>query len=532
METLVSSPKQSVSLKIDSHLSAISDLILSNQVTLVSCPTAFGKTLGIPSYMYQDGYRVAITQPRIMLANSTSDLAWQLFGIDSQVITSRQRNKRQDSEYLVFSEGSFLNHHKNFSIDILFIDELHEQNINTEVLLHILGDFISKGVRVVLMSATMDLTKYIEYLAKFKTGVYETPTEKREFSITKKEVPNIISTLSKTDGRILFGQIGKDEMSYTKFMLEQQKYSNPIFELHSEIDEDVEKYILDYEGECVILATSVAMSGMNFKPLDIVIPPMECKKPNEKGVLSKVPLSIAELTQWEGRTGRQGEGEVWYQDLDTLQYLEKNPTPEILSSPIMDTYLQLLSRGFELDKIQLLNQPKETVVQNAKKVLLDNGLIEIVDNITILTAKGVEVSRFDSIEEGLLMIAAKEAGIENTMSKICVLIKKDVPFKKQYTFKNKIKRECEISKLSEHFMFLKCIETDENLYLDKDALKIYCENNGVIRRRLKEILRSFAWIDKNVEDINICTLERLKEVFSKGLNTNIFINCTNNENVG
>lgn len=520
--------KTGLDLKITPYLDEIKEMILSNQITIISCPTAFGKSLGIPAHLYSEGYNIAITEPRIFLANSIVDINRNLNNIKGQVITSRALNKTQNSEFCVFTEGSYLNNGENFDFNVLFVDEVHEQNINTEIIIYEISKFVKKGIKVVLLSATFDLQKYVTYLSKFKTAVFEIPQGQREYSITVQEVPDIELSLTKFKGRVLYGQIGKEEMEFTKFRLEQLKYPNPIFTLHGEIEEEMEEEIMQYEGDCVILATSVAMSGMNFKKLNLVIPPLQCKKPNSNGVLSKVDLSIAELTQWEGRTGRMCDGLVWYGDLRMLKNLDKNPTPEIMAAPLMDTYLRLLGRGYQLDKIQLLNQPSQFEVRKAKQILIDNNLIDSLDNdIYVLTQLGYDVLRYDTIEEGLLILEAKKEGIENTIAKICVLIKKDIPFKKNYSFKNKVRKSCEISKLSEHYMYVKCLEEDESLYLDKEALKLYCTDNGVIRKRFKDIRYVFNAIDKKVKDETPLTLEKIQNVLNKGLTINRYNNMYN-----
>lgn len=502
-------------LKIYSSIAAIVKMVQSNQVTIVSTPTGSGKTILVPiSLNHFLGAKVFVTVPRRFLAENAARTVFNLVVHGKTPIgTLTKRVKQNLNAGLVYcTEGSFLNYNSLKSTDILVIDEIHEQGIRTEEVILAAKQHIVKGGKVVLMSATMDISKYNNYFGG-NAAVMELPESERQFvceTIQTTEY-NVLDKFKTLDGITLWGVGGKDDIEQVTRKLRDLDKNIITFPFHGEIEEEEEAEMLNYmkSGEpCVIVATSVAMSGVTLPNLKNVIVPVYGKRV-ENGVLVDYVLSQAEARQWAGRVGRTSEGVVVHQM--EMGQREPNPLPEILRVPVMETYFSLLGRtGLELDKVQLLNQPNPTAIATAKQTLEKSGLI----TEGCLTFKGEQV--FDSgegIYSGCFLYEGAKLGIENTAAKIAAVIQQGNPFRRWSYRPSKIKMS-DLATLSQHLKVIELIENNDELdYNFNPDLYKFCKENNIYLKGVKMLKRQFERIDRQFTDRQILNKELLFSLF-------------------
>ena len=503
-------------LPLAKNLKQIESIISNNALTIISTPTGSGKTLLVPHLVWTkfNNAKVFVTFPRVLLAKKAKSGVDDLL-IGTSYLTGIMTSKQKEglSSRLVFcTEGSFCNRVSLAKSDILIVDEVHEQGINTELVLYIAKMHIENGGKVILMSATMDCKRYIEF---FGQGVvYEMPEPKRPYKTQIIKTQDIAAAIASLAKKTLIGVAGKGDMEGVARDLKKNKWNYPIFELHSEIEEEDEKKIFQCKGPCAIIATSIAMSGITFKDLGVVVPPSEGKR-IEDGILKHYTLSLAEVKQWEGRVGRVCDGVAIYSNREIER--EPNPTAEILRAEVDDVVLSFAARGINLNEVKLLNQPPADKVLASQKKLME---LEVLQSPTKLTEKGAFISSLGvGLVEGCFIYKGIELGIEATTRKICALIRSGSPYRKTDSgYFTRLIGDNEIANISEHYKYLAAIQLDDKAIFAKnhglsELVKKHGEENGIFLRAANKLFKDFAKIDAEHEDKTPPTKEAIQSLF-------------------
>lgn len=512
-------------LKIHPILGDICKSVKNNLVTIVSTPTGSGKTLAVPVTLeYCLNKRVFVTVPRVLLAKQAALNVIKLVlgeNFSHKVGTMTGKfNQNTDANLVFCTERSFLNRVKLHSDDILVIDEIHEQGINTEEVIFSAKQHIALGGRVVLMSATMDCSKYQMYFGEEVTNIIELPETERQYSTTviESDPYNCLPKVVELGGISLIGVAGKGDIEMVSQKLRQLGYNNPIFPLHSEIEEDEEEKLLltiRNNRDCIIVATAVAMSGITLENLSNVVVPIYGKR-IEDGKLCDYILSEAEAKQWAGRVGRISNGTVI--KIDNGITRDKNPLPEILRIDVIDVVLSFLGRSIDLRTIKLLNQPSLEKVNNCFSILEKSAII--LNNA--LTEKGQFISKLgEGLVTGSLLYEGKKLGIPAYAMKIAAVISNGNPFRKMSYRYSKINKE--IAKKSEHYTVVETIENDPMLHFSTNAdISNFAKSNNIFLKGVNMLRKSFNRIDREYKDTVEITLPIIQQLFSLQLVTNIY----------
>lgn len=534
-----------LTLPITAHIQKIKNLVKESDVLVLSTPTGSGKTLQVPYFLEQEiEGKVFVTVPRVLLAKSA------MKGVNSLmydrpmagVITGKVNMREHYARLLFCTEGSFINRMQNRvkSNDVLVIDEVHEQGINTEEVLFTSLELAKKGTKIVVMSATMDMAKYIAYYERqgLKVSAFDLPEKERPYKIETIATDNIFKKVIELDETTLMGFAGKADIEQAAQKLKQMGYDGRIFPLHGEIEEWEEKEALTFKGKKIFLATSVAMSGITLNGLKVVVPALMGKRiSSTDGKLSAYDLSLAEIKQWEGRVGRESDGVCIYPDIDFKANREANPTPEILRVNLNDVVMNFAAKRTNLANVELLNKPSLENIQTSQNFLLGMGLLN--ENLTELTDKGRIVLNFgEGLHVGLFIYEGQKLGIESTARKIATIEQYGSPYSRRecrnsYAFIKKLQREDEICKISQHYATLKTIEEDEEAHFTGKAtfdvlVRDYAIANGIFMKGVSRIKRQFDRIDAKYNDKEKITKELLIELLSNQMTTSIFVDGYNN----
>ena len=184
-------------LPISQHRQAILDAIESNTVVLVHGATGSGKTTQIPQYILDAGIRkgdlpcIIVTQPRRIAAISIArhichERKWELGGLVGYRI-AQDSAASQQTRILYCTQGVFLEMLKDRSglsrITHVILDEMHEREEEMDLALLLMKklvlDVVSPpSIKLIVMSATMDMEKFSTYLKNppviaIHTGMYK-----------------------------------------------------------------------------------------------------------------------------------------------------------------------------------------------------------------------------------------------------------------------------------------------------------------------------------------------------------------------
>ncbi|EDO18694.1 hypothetical protein Kpol_1055p50 [Vanderwaltozyma polyspora DSM 70294] len=166
----------------------IVDLVFSNDVVLITGETGSGKSTQVVQFLLDhlinthndyNKTKIICTQPRrisaIGLADRVADERCVKVG-DEVGYVIRGVNKTNENTRIRFmttgvlvrilqSDKSFLNN------SIVVIDEVHERSIDTDLIIILLNNLIGKipGLKIVLMSATVDIKVFSTYFKNLKT---------------------------------------------------------------------------------------------------------------------------------------------------------------------------------------------------------------------------------------------------------------------------------------------------------------------------------------------------------------------------
>lgn len=193
------------------------DVILSNQVTLVTGETGSGKSTQIVQFVLDElsakgnfESKIICTQPRristIGLAERISEERCLKVGEETGYVIRGENVTLKRTRLLFVTTGillrmlqAYLNPTTDASsmfdnLEFIFIDEVHERSVDSDFLLNILKKIIEKipKLKVVLMSATINPEIFINY---FPTKVNSIHIEGRTFPIQDVYLDTILSDL-------------------------------------------------------------------------------------------------------------------------------------------------------------------------------------------------------------------------------------------------------------------------------------------------------------------------------------------------
>lgn len=177
-------------LPVEEQKEKILNTIESNQVTVIQGPTGSGKTTHVPQiildyYASRNQYcNIVVTQPRRIAAISIAkrvcqERRWQMGTFCGyQVGMDRQVNPNTCLTYVTTGVllQKLINLKEMNNYTHVILDEIHERDQDTDFCILVVRKLLrsnSRGVRVVLMSATLDVDRFANYFAQPLGEVFE-----------------------------------------------------------------------------------------------------------------------------------------------------------------------------------------------------------------------------------------------------------------------------------------------------------------------------------------------------------------------
>jgi len=441
-------------LPIDDYQHIIEDLIEKNPVVIITAETGAGKSTRVPFWLWQKGKRVFVTQPRRIAVRSLSyyisKITSNLWGKEIGYQTGFDRKFSKETTFLYLTDGvqmiKEIKGKKDY--DVLILDEIHEWNLNQEVLIGLVkknldSNFYSKvKKRVVIMSATLQAKK----LSAFLKDAPIISVSGRGFPVTMHcNHPDFILSdtvqMVEMKKNTLVFESGKREIEEFILSLEEtlkhDKLKAKILPLYSELSiNDQQKVFKHYDIPKVIVSTDIAQTSLTIDDIDAVIDTGIKKEIRiVKGVegLYPVDISKSECMQRAGRAGRVKNGQyILCSDLDIKDRIDY-PEPEIRRLNLESVILRLIKWGISPLDFPYFHQPKGSLIYKAIQKL---KVFEAISNGEQITEDGEKMAELPvSIRSSRFLIEATKGSknvVEDSMKLISILETKGI-LNREYT---------------------------------------------------------------------------------------------------
>jgi len=435
-------------LPIDGYRDHIRDALKKNPVLLITAETGAGKSTRVPYWFWSQGKKVAVTQPRRIAARSLSYYQSQVtatrWGTDIGYQTGFDRKYSRQTRLLYLTDGvQMVREIKGQrDYDVLILDEVHEWNLNQEVLIGLVKKaldsqyFNKTGQRVIIMSATLHTQKLSGFLNQ--APVISVPG--RSFPVTMHHNnPDFLLSdtvqMIEMEKNLLVFQPGKSEIkafiALLNQTLEQDGLKAKILPLHSELSiKDQARVFQHYSVPKVVVATDIAQTSLTIDDIDAVIDTGIKKELRViKGIEGLYPtdISYSECLQRAGRAGRVKNGQyILCADLglkDRLPYSE----PEIRRLNLESVVLRLIKWGLPPLEFPYFHSPKKNLIYKALKQLKIFGAISKQEKITQDGEKMAEIPV--SIRSSRLLMEAQKTSpevMDNALKLIAILETKGI----------------------------------------------------------------------------------------------------------
>ena len=391
------------SLPIYKQKQLIEDTIAKNLVTILTAETGAGKSTRVPLWLWQKNKNVHVTQPRRIATRSLSHylarLTGKTLGKEVGYQTGFDSKQSRDTKLLYVTDGvqmiREINKRRNY--DVLVLDEVHEWNLNQEVLLGLVkknleqGIYKKSGQRVVIMSATLQAEKLSSFLNK--APVISVPGRGYPVTLHHNDPRFILpdtAQMVELGRNVLVFQPGKQEIETfsedLERMLEAEKLKAKILPLHAELTlKEQEKVFSHYSLPKVVVATDVAQTSLTIDDIDAVVDSGIKKELRVvKGIegLYPVEISHAECMQRAGRAGRVRNGQYFLCADASMQDRPPFPEPEIQRLNLESVVLRLIKMGVSPLDFPFFHSPSKALIHKAIKRLKILGAISEERKVT------------------------------------------------------------------------------------------------------------------------------------------------------
>ena len=458
---------------IYNRASEIIESINKYQICFIVSGTGSGKSVLIPKFaLHYTNYRgkIGMTLPKRLITMSTAIYAATSLDVElgNQVGYLFKGSDRKmvgdDNKILYMTDGilisKFVKDPLLSEFQVIIVDEAHERKVQIDLIMLFLKKLLESGkrpdLRVIIMSATIDISKYQNYFddaaskvinvsgqPNYEIQVHFLDNPSRSFMHDGFElIKKLIS--EKVKGDILFFITTSNEAMQLCSKFKSQYSQVFCIEVYAEMDKNLEiyaksrnKYLeLGNYDKKIVMATNVAESSLTIEGLIYVIDSghelYSYFDPLCRGqVLEKRLITKAQALQRRGRVGRTEPG-IAYHLLTKSQFdaLTDYPAPDILKEDITLDMLKimLLTESKTLPQTldflsELMDPPKSSFIESATELFL---MYNLIDNNGKITKMGYLVSQFssDAINRSLFLICAYQEHCAREASIILALLDK------------------------------------------------------------------------------------------------------------
>jgi hypothetical protein len=416
-------------LPVDDYRGEIERAVAANPVLILTAETGAGKSTRVPYWLWRSGKRVHVTQPRRIAARAISNylahschVSW---GQEIGYQTGLDSNKSASTTLLYLTDGvqmvREIQGHREY--DVLVLDEIHEWNLNQEVLVGLVkkslddGFFRRTGKRALIMSATLKAKQISAFL--HHAPVITVPGRGFPVECQRRHPCFLLpdaATLLEEGHHVLIFQPGKQEIDDTienlKGLLEHDGQKAVILPLHSELSiAEQSKVFRNYPLPKAVVATDIAQTSLTIDDIDAVIDSgikKEVRLVNGIEGLYPTEISTSECQQRAGRAGRVKKG---YYLLCSERGMEDRldyPEPEIRRLNLESVVLRMFKWGLSPLEFNFFHKPNRSLILKAIQSLRTFGALSPENKVSADGRRMAELPL--SLRSSRLLLEAEKGG--------------------------------------------------------------------------------------------------------------------------
>lgn len=425
--------EESNMLPIANYKEEIVEAVKNHSVVIITAETGSGKSTQIPQYLDDYYSEVVVTEPRIMaaktLAKRVAEERGTTLGEKVGYLTGYDKCYSNNSHILYCTDGLQLIRtifsENNTTENVLIIDEVHEWNLNIELLVAYCKFMQKKwNTKVIIMSATLETKNLTNFFGK-DVAVLSIPGSSYDVSFEERPRFDFIDTIKENiydRSNVLVFVAGKKEIA--EVMEELKNTDATVLPLHGEMDwEEQKKCFEQYPNSKVVVATNVAQTSITIPDIDVVVDTGEAKMTiTENGIQGLVlkDISQSDIKQRKGRAGRTKVGKYFLCSDVPMKYRNEYTIPEIQRSSLDRIVLQTAVIGLDAEELQFYHQPEKEAILKAKKELTILGAISSDNHVTEIGHKVVKIPV--SVQFARMIVEAEKYGVTEQVIIIASII--------------------------------------------------------------------------------------------------------------
>eukprot|EP01125_Pyxidicula_operculata_P019769 TRINITY_DN7195_c0_g1_i1.p1 TRINITY_DN7195_c0_g1~~TRINITY_DN7195_c0_g1_i1.p1 ORF type:complete len:1883 (+),score=326.43 TRINITY_DN7195_c0_g1_i1:226-5649(+) len=432
-------------------------MLRRDRVVVVTAETGSGKTTQLPQYAAEAFPKLVVcTQPRAIAAMSIAMRVAEEYdgtSVGENVGYKIGRGKsRKGGKIMLTTDASLIQMAQKDEllneVSVLIIDEAHERNLNTDIVIGISNLILRKrkDFFVVIASATIDPRPFISF---YKSSIPTSDPKNLEVAGRKFDVEleykdydegnvydNIISEtknalLSYTEGNCLVFLPGSGEVDkmVKKFNLEAMD-DWVCYPLYGSMPPEEQMKVMSFDGEdgkrMIVFCTNVAETSLTVPNTRLVIDTGLAKEARYDpirriNVIELVYISKSSANQRKGRAGRTAPG-VCIRLYDEKKLIRDNIQPEIMRASLDSVVLSLCKLNQDPRTFPLMDQPPISTIETCLTMLED---IQCIQEGTVkVTPRGNLFSElpFDPRLSNFVVTAYEKYGQGNISAEIASLL--------------------------------------------------------------------------------------------------------------
>ena len=416
-------------LPVDGYRDEIMGAIAANPVVILTAETGAGKSTRVPWWLWQAGKKVHVTQPRRIAARALSNYVARScsvpWGREIGYQTGLDGNRSAATSLLYLTDGVQMVREiqGNREYDVLILDEIHEWNLNQEVLIGLVrknldsGFFKLSGKRAVIMSATLKARQISTFLNQ--APVITVPGRGFPVDCQRRHpcflLPDAANLLEAGHNVLLF-QPGKQEIDETirnlKELLDHDNQKAVILPLHAELSiTEQAKVFRNYPLPKAVVATDIAQTSLTIDDIDAVIDSGVKKEVRlVSGIEGLYPteISTSECRQRAGRAGRVKKGLYILCSERGMDDRLDYPEPEIRRLNLESVVLRMCKWGLWPLEFNFFHRPNRSLILKAIQSLKIFGALTPENKVTADGRRMAELPL--SVRGARLLLEAEKGG--------------------------------------------------------------------------------------------------------------------------
>lgn len=447
----------------------IIEALKQSNVLVITSSTGSGKTTQIPKYLLYDqapeirksNSRIACTQPRVVAAvESAKRVAEELDVVLGQQVGYKVGEKMKTSantliqymtDGMLLAEiyGSSTNQQSLRQYGVIIIDEAHERNADSDVLLSILKQQLPAvpNLKLIIMSATLNARTFLDWFPGATEVKVEGSPYPVETQYTVQPVSDYHDAVEATiryivseniPGDILVFVPGEEDVNTLRSRLDQlQQYREhhlnlDLYTLHGGLTQVEKDRVLNSSAKPglrrTIMSTNIAETSLTVNGIRHVIDCGLSKLPVYDRQLKcqelrETTISKASAIQRKGRVGRTSSGTCWR--LYTQEHYDSLPdeTPPPITRVKLPRVILGLRKHVPDENIyarDFVSPPPPQLVHDALAELSSMGCLDEELKITDLGRKSLAMGC--EVELAVMMLCAQDLGVQDEVTKLAAVL--------------------------------------------------------------------------------------------------------------